>query len=81
MKLQGFTLVAGLLVSGAALAAGMDELDTDGDGLASYEEVVAVYTDLSPENFAKMDANGDEMIDAEELAAAEEAGLLEVMEN
>ncbi|WP_249139008.1 EF-hand domain-containing protein [Actibacterium sp. MT2.3-13A] len=76
MKLKGFTLVAGLLMAGATFAAEMSDIDTDGDGVASYDEMIVVYTDLTAEAFAEMDASGDAMLDADEMAAAIEAGLL-----
>ncbi|MFV0336107.1 MAG: EF-hand domain-containing protein [Tropicimonas sp.] len=70
-------LIAGLLAASAltAQAQGMVE-DTDGDGVYSMEELKAAYADLTDETFAAMDANGDGGVDADELAAAIEAGLV-----
>ena len=50
--------------------------DTDGDGVYSMDEMKAAYPDLTDEVFSEVDANEDGVIDAEELAAAEAAGLL-----
>lgn len=48
--------------------------DADGNGVYSMEELVAAYPDLTEETFTAADTNEDGSIDAEELAAAIEAG-------
>ncbi|NNE82172.1 MAG: EF-hand domain-containing protein [Silicimonas sp.] len=50
--------------------------DTDGDGVYSMEELKAAYPEITDEAFEEADLNADGAIDAEELAAAEAAGLL-----
>lgn len=71
------TLTASLLaltaISGAALAS---DLDADSDGLVTYEEVVALYADVSEEAFAAADADASGALDEDELAAAVEAGTI-----
>lgn len=62
-------------LSGAAFAAVAD-VDTDGDGVASYTELLAVYPTLTEEGFGAIDANGDGVIDDAEMAAAQEGGLI-----
>lgn len=48
--------------------------DADGNGVYSMEELVAAYPDLTEEIFTAADTNEDGSIDADELAAAIEAG-------
>lgn len=50
--------------------------DTDGNGTYSIEELTAAYADMTPALFAKIDVNGDGAVDADELAAARESGLI-----
>lgn len=51
-------------------------VDADGDGQYTYEEVIAVYPDVTEETYMTMDANGDGTVDAEEWATAEADGML-----
>jgi len=62
--------------AGAALA---HEMDTDQDGLYSLTEMRTEYADLTEAEYAALDTNKDEAVDAEELAAAIEAGILPAM--
>lgn len=48
--------------------------DADGNGVFSMEELVAAYPDLTEDQFKAADANADGSVDAEELAAAIQAG-------
>lgn len=68
-------LAAGLLAASTAVAE-MAEVDQNGDGVASYEEIATVYPDVTEEAFDGMDANGDGSLDPDEMMAAQEAGLL-----
>ncbi len=70
--------LAGAAILGVSMqvAFAQAELDTDGDGLLSYAELVIGYPDLTEDAFAQMDTNADGMLDADEVAAAVEAGLL-----
>lgn len=61
--------------AGSAFAE-MAELDTDGDGMISYEEMIAAVPDVTEDTFASLDMNADGSLDSEEYAAAEEAGTL-----
>ena len=70
-RLNIATLVAVMAIS-AAYAQSMVE-DVDGDGVYSKEELMVVYPALTDEVFAEIDANDDGAVDAEELAAAQEA--------
>ena len=71
-----FVAYAALLAAPAALA--MDALDADGDGVITYEEMLAAVPTVTEEAFIAIDTNGDGTLDAEEYAAAEEAGTLPV---
>lgn len=64
-------------LAGAALA---HEMDTDQDGLYSLTEMRTEYADLTEADYAALDTNQDEAVDAEELAAAIESGQLPSME-
>lgn len=61
-----------LLVSTSALFA----QDADGDGLVTFEELVAAHPDVTEETFNAADTNGDGTLDEDELAAAREAGTI-----
>ena len=67
-------MVAALFAAPAFAA--VSDIDTDGDNLASYTELVAVYPDLTEETFAAIDTSGDNFVDDTELTAALEAGTL-----
>lgn len=70
-------ILAALLGLGATAAAAETMVeDTNGDGVYSMEELVVAYPDLTEDVFGTIDGNGDGAIDADELAAAEEAGVL-----
>jgi len=71
--------LAGALFAMASLPAAalsMDELDANADGAVSYGEMLVVVPSMTEVVFVAMDTNGDAMIDADELAAAQEAGTL-----
>jgi len=74
-KLATATLILGLVGAGQALAQA-EMLDTDGDGMVSYTELVVAMPDMTEEEFNALDADADGMLSMEELTAAEEAGLL-----
>ena len=73
----GFVLIAATGLAGAALA---HEMDTDQDGLYSLPEMLTEYADLTQEQYDALDTNTDGAVDAEELAAAIESGVLPAME-
>lgn len=75
MKRHWTITLAALFGLGAA-AAMAQVVDEDGNGTFSMEEMQAAYPDLTEETFAEIDSNADGAIDADELAAAEAAGLL-----
>lgn len=61
------------LSMGAAQAAG---LDANGDGLVTYDELLAVMPDLNEEEFAVLDIDANGALDADEVAAAIEEGII-----
>ena len=64
-----------LALSGQAYAA-LSDMDTDGDGVVSYTELLAVFPTLTEENFSAIDTNEDGVIDEAEMTAAQEAGVI-----
>ncbi|MEL6206500.1 MAG: hypothetical protein AAFR47_14475 [Pseudomonadota bacterium] len=67
------TALAALALAGPAFAA---VEDLNGDGMFSFEEVLATYPTITQETFVALDADGDGMLTGEEVAAAEADGLL-----
>lgn len=68
--------IGGILAATMVHAATLEELDANADGMVTFDEVVAVSPEVSEEVFRLADTNEDGMIDAEEFAMAQEAGLL-----
>ena len=71
-------LSAAALVLAASAVHAMDELDANGDGLITYDEMLAAVPQATEEAFTLIDTNGDGALDAEEYAAAEQAGTLPI---
>ena len=70
-----------LAVSVGAVATGYamgqaSSLDADGDGMVTYDELAAVMPEMTQDSFVVLDINADGALDASELAAAQEAGLI-----
>lgn len=59
-----------------AMSEAATEVDADGDGLLSFEEVQAVWPETTPESFAEMDADADGVLTDEEVKAAQDAGMM-----
>jgi hypothetical protein len=68
-------LILGLVGVGHAMGQA-DTLDTDGDGLVSYTELLMAMPEMTEEEFQALDADADGLLSPEELSAAEEAGLI-----
>lgn len=75
-----FAAIAALCLPAYAMAAGVAELDTNGDGLLSVTEVQAVYPDVTAEQYSAMDLNADGALDDAELQSAQEAGMMPASE-
>jgi len=52
------------------------EIDINGDGMYSYPELQAVMPEMTEDDFTVLDTSGDGLLNADEIAAATEAGLL-----
>ena len=73
--MKKFVLALGAMAAVASAANAQTVVtDTEGNGTYSIEEMTAAYPDMTPELFAEIDANADGAVDADELAAAQEAG-------
>ncbi|WP_113912639.1 EF-hand domain-containing protein [Roseovarius dicentrarchi] len=69
-------LAAGALATTAFAAGTLADMDTNGDGLLTVEEVQAAYPEMTAEQFSEADANADGALDDAELTAAQDAGLI-----
>jgi hypothetical protein len=76
--MKRFALVlAPLALASAAVAQTLPDVpDTDGSGSWSLVELQAVWTDLTEEAFTGMDTSADGAIDAAELQAALDNGVI-----
>lgn len=59
-----------------AMAQSMADMDANGDGVLTIDEVQAVFPDVSTDSFSAMDLNADGALDGSEVASAQEAGLM-----
>jgi hypothetical protein len=75
-----FACFSGAMAAAVAVPAFAQEMDpaidVNGDGLYSFPELQAVNPDLTEDVFTTMDASGDGLLDAAEVAAAVEAGTM-----
>lgn len=78
MKTMTLTVAGLTALALSTTAFASTEIDTDGDGMMSMEELQAAYPTLSEDLFLAMDANGDGAIDADEFKAAQDAAVLPV---
>ena len=80
MKKTVLTLMAafGLALPTSLLAA--TEVDANGDGVLTIDEVQAVYPEITAEAFTAMDVNADGALDDDEVVAAQEAGMMPATE-
>ena len=70
------TLAAMATFVPAALMAQDAQLDTNMDGVVTYDEAAMAMPDLTEDAFMQMDANSDGVLDADELAMARDGGML-----
>ena len=52
------------------------EVDANGDGVMTVDEVQAVYPDITAETFAEVDTNNDGVLDDAEMIIGVENGLV-----
>ena len=70
-------ILAGVFGIGATVAVAQTMVeDADGSGNYSMEELLTVYPALTDDVYAEIDTNQDGAVDAAELVAAQEAGIL-----
>lgn len=74
MRTYILTALIGAGLSAPAWAA--SNIDANGDGMMTLEEVQAVYPEITAETFAAMDADQSGALDEDEAAAAMDAGLM-----
>lgn len=75
MILMNAAAVCVLAVAATAMSA-QTEMDTNGDGFLSQDELLAAYPSMTEQDFAAVDADADGAVSLDEMKAAEEAGLL-----
>ncbi|MEL7154465.1 MAG: hypothetical protein AAFN51_11875 [Pseudomonadota bacterium] len=69
-------MVAAISIPALAMGQGASEMDVNGDGVLTIDEVQAAFPDVTSDGFTAMDLNADGALDADEVAAAQEAGLM-----
>ena len=74
------TLALLATIAATPLIAQDAEIDVDADGMYSYPELQAVMPEMTEDQFIVLDVNGDGLLDADEIAAATEAGMLPASE-
>ncbi|MEO9682649.1 MAG: hypothetical protein ABJR46_06870 [Tateyamaria sp.] len=75
-KYATLTVLAALTFPALAMAQSATEMDANGDGVLTIDEVQATFPEVTSDMFAAMDLNADGALDGNEVAAAQEAGLL-----
>lgn len=68
--------LAFMAITVPALAMAQSSADANGDGVLTLDEVQAIYPDVTADGFTAMDLNADGALDGDEVAAAQEAGLM-----
>ena len=73
--------LAPLALASAAFAQTLPDVpDTDGNGSWSLVELQAVWTDLTEDTFKSIDTSADGAVDATELQAAVDGGVIALPE-
>ncbi|MEP1198651.1 MULTISPECIES: hypothetical protein [unclassified Tateyamaria] len=75
-KYAALTALAALTFPALAMGQSAADLDVNGDGVLTIDEVQASMPEVTTDMFTTMDLNADGALDAEEIAAAQEAGLM-----
>lgn len=73
-------LAAGSIALVAYGTAFAHEMDTDADGNYTIEEIRSDFPDLTEDDYASLDTNGDGLVDADEIEAARVDGPLKPAE-
>jgi len=70
-------LLSTIIVAGlSAISFAAAQVDTNGDGILTLDEVNAAFPEIKAEEFSAMDVNADGVLDNGEVAAAQDAGLM-----
>ncbi len=81
MKLRNLLIALPITLIALPAFAQNAAIDADADGMYSLPELQAALPDMTMDAFTVLDANGDGLLDAAEIAVAEEAGVLPASEN
>ena len=76
MKLRKLLMTLPIVALALPALAQSTMIDVDEDGMYSYPEVQAAMPTMSMDDFTLMDTNGDGLLDAVEIAAGVQAGML-----
>ena len=71
-----WNIILATLLGLGATAAMAEVEDANGDGVYSMDELKVTYPELTEDVFSQLDANNDGALDADEMAAAQAAGIL-----
>lgn len=70
------TPIAALAIILPGLVFAQTMLDANEDGFISFDELLEMHPETTTELFLTLDTDGDALLNADELAAAQEAGLI-----
>lgn len=76
MTRKTLMLIPAALLLATPLAAQDAAIDVNADGMYSFPELQAVMPEMTEDTFTTLDGNGDGLLDADEIAAGTDAGLL-----
>jgi len=74
--LTAIAAIAALAFPALAMGQSAAELDVNGDGVLTIDEVQASFPEVTSDQFTLMDLNADGALDADEITAAQQAGLM-----
>ena len=80
MKLRNTLFLLPLSLMALPAIAQDAAIDVNGDGNYSFPEVQVAMPDMTIDDFTILDGNGDGLLDADEIMAGTEAGLLPQMD-
>ena len=77
-KFKTTTLITAHAITALAFAMvqAMADIDVNGDGVLTIDEMQVVFDDVSTDGFSAMDLNADGVLDAGRVQAAQEAGIM-----
>ncbi|WP_299625932.1 hypothetical protein [uncultured Tateyamaria sp.] len=75
-KFASLTFAVAMTLPALAMGQSASDLDVNGDGVLTIDEVQASFPDVTTDSFTAMDLNADGALDGNEIAAAQEAGLM-----